>query len=126
MLGDIRFKEAVDAAKDGDKENSKKKFTKAIDIYGDVYFGYGGKLAAKDVKQWQAYATYEAARCYMVQINDAENVDKILLTGNAIDRFKYLLTNFPEDSRVEESKKQVSKLEAKLEAIKAKLAEKVK
>ena len=126
LLGDIRFKEAVDAAKDGDKENSKKKFTKAIDIYGDVYFGYGGKLATKDVKQWQAYATYEAARCYMVQINDAENVDKIMLTGNAIDRFKYLLTNFPEDSRVEESKKQVSKLEAKLEAIKAKLAEKVK
>ena len=122
LLGDIRFKEAVDAAKNGDKETSEKKFTQAINTYTDVYYGYGGKLAGQDVKEWQAYASYEAARCHMVQINDADNVDKIILIGNAIDRFDYLLTRFPKDSRAEEARKQVSKLQA----IKAKLAEKVK
>ena len=54
----------------------------------------------------------------MVQINDAADVDKIILTGNAIDKYNYLLTRFPEHPLAVEAKKQVSKLEA----IKAQLA----
>ena len=112
LLGDILFKEAVDAAKAGDSDSSKKKFTEAVDTYGDVYYGYGGSLASAKVKLWQAYATYEAARCYMVQINEAETVDKIILTGKAIDRYQYLVTRFPDHALVDEAKKQISKLES--------------
>lgn len=112
LIGDMLFKQAVDAAKADDDERSKKKFTEAIDTYTEVYFGYGGSLASEEVKSWQAYASYEAARCYMVQINDAKDVDKIMLTGNAIDRFNYLLTRFPKHALAAEAKKQVRKLEA--------------
>jgi len=112
LLGDILFKEAVDAAKAGDTDSSKQKFTEAVDTYSEVYFGYGGSLAPAKVKSWQAYATYEAARCYMVQINEAETVDKVILTGKAIDRYQYLVTRFPEHALVDEAKKQIDKLES--------------
>ena len=109
LIGDIIFKEATDVAKAGDKELSKQKLDKAVEAYAEVYFGYG-KLAPKEIKAWQAYASYEAARCYMVQINDAPEVDKVILAGKAIDRYEYLVSRFPEHRLVEESKKQIGTL----------------
>jgi len=112
LLGDILFKQATEAAKDGDKELSKKKFDQAIESYGEVYYGYGGSLAPPEVKSWQAYASYEAARCYMVQINEAANVDKLILIGKAIDRYEYLKNRFPDHKLAPEAKKQIAKLTA--------------
>ena len=117
MLGDIRFKEAVDAAKEGKTALSKEKFSEAIETYNDVSFGYGGSLASKEVKSWQAYAAYEAARCFMVQINDAADVDKIILIGKAIDKYQYLIMRFPDNNLVTEAKKQLKKLNAIKEKI---------
>lgn len=118
LLGDILFKQAVDAAKDGDTEASKKKFEEAVDAYSGVYYGYGGSLASAEVKSWQAYASYEAGRCYMVQINEAKDVDKVILTGKALDRYNYLLTRFPNHKLAKVAKESV----AELEALKAKFA----
>ncbi len=112
LLGDILFKEAVDAAKNNEADLSKQKFDEAIDTYNEVYFGYDGSLASADVKQWQAYAAYEAARCYMLQINDAAAVDKVILIGKAIDKYQYLITRFPSNDLVAESEKQLKKLTA--------------
>ncbi|QEG20327.1 tetratricopeptide repeat protein [Mariniblastus fucicola] len=112
LLGDIFFKQAVDAAKAGDTITSKQRFNEAIEAYGNVYYGYGGSLAPAEVKSWQAYASYEAARCYMVQINEAKSVDKVILVGKAIDRYQYLVTRFPEHALAAEANKQISKLNA--------------
>jgi TolA-binding protein len=117
MLGDILFKQAVDEAKAGNKKASKAKFGQAVQSYVDVYYGYGGSLASPEVKSWQAYAAYEAARCQMVQINDAEDVDKIILLGGAIKQFNYLVTRFPDSDLTPEAKKQLEKLNALKEKI---------
>ena len=110
LLGDILFKAAVDAAKAGDVKKSKQKFDDAIETYNGVLFSYGARLAPADVKPWQAYATYEAARCYMVQINDAAEVDKVMLIGKAIDKYQKLVDQFPENDLVTEARKQLNKL----------------
>ena len=118
LMGDILFKQATDAAKAGDEETSKKKFNEAIEAYGEVYYGYGGSLASAEVKSWQAYAAYEAARCYTVQINLAKDIDKVMLIGKAIDRYEYLKNRFPDHKLAGEAKRQITKLTA----IKDKLA----
>ena len=118
LMGDILFKQATLAAKDGDEKASKKKFNEAIEAYGEVYYGYGGSLAPADVKSWQAYAAYEAARCYTVQINLAKDIDKVMLIGKAIDRYEYLKNRFPDHKLAGEAKRQITKLTA----IKDKLA----
>ena len=48
----------------------------------------------------------------MVQINEAEDVDKVILTGKAIDQYQKLVSRFPENPLVDEAKKQISKLES--------------
>ena len=111
LMGDILFKEATEAAKNGDTKASKEKLNKAVDAYAEVYFG-GGRLAPPEVKSWQAYASYEAARCYMIQINDAENVDKVILIGKAIDRYQFLVERFPDNRLAKEAKKQIETLSA--------------
>ena len=110
LLGDILYTEAVEAAKAGDKEGSKSKFKEAIDAYTYLYFGYGGSLATPPVKAWQAYGAYEAARCHMVQINEAEGVDKIMHLGKAIKAFEYFTTRFEDSKLAPEAKKQLKKL----------------
>ena len=117
LLGDILFKEAVDAAKKGDTTLSKSKFSEAIDTYSEVYFRYDAALAPANIKSWQAYATYEAARCYMVQINDAADVDKVILIGKAIDRYQKLIDRFPGNDLIPEAEKQLKKLNAIKEKI---------
>ncbi len=119
LLGDILFMEATKAAKSGDTTKSKEKFKAAIDAYTDVYYGYGGSLASAEVKPWQAYAYFESARCHMVQIEGASNVDKIILIGKAMDRFQSLETRFPNHPLAKKAKEQI----AKLSAIKAKFAQ---
>lgn len=111
LVGDILFKEATDIAKSGDAEGSTRKLKKAVEAYAEVYFGYG-RLAPAEVKSWQAYASYEAARCYMVQINDAKNVDKVILVGKAIDRYQFLVDRFPDHKLSKEAKKQIGTLSA--------------
>ena len=117
IVGDMLFKQAVDAAKANDTALSKKKFAEAIEKYNEVYFGYSARLAPPAVKQWQAYATYESARCYMVQINDAANVDKVILIGKAIDQYQKLVDRFPECKQAAEAEKQLKKLKALKENI---------
>ena len=57
MIGDLFFKQ--------------KNFAEAITEFKLVYYGFGGTQAANDVRPWQAYALYEAARCNFVQVDGA-------------------------------------------------------
>lgn len=96
MIGDLYF---------GDK-----KFEEAVDEFKLVYFGYGGPQAADDVKQWQAYAIYEAARCSFVQVEEAPDDLKPKLIAEAIKQFEYLLKNYGDDRLAPEAKKQLETL----------------
>ena len=53
----------------------------------------------------------------MVQINDAANVDKVILIGKAIDQYQKLVDRFPECKQAAEAEKQLKKLKALKENI---------
>jgi outer membrane protein assembly factor BamD (BamD/ComL family) len=96
MIGDLYFKD--------------KKFEDAINEFKLVYFGFGGPQAATEVKEWQAYAIYEAARCSFVQVDTAPAELKPKLIEEAIKQFEYLLQNYADDRLAPEAKKQLETL----------------
>ena len=77
----------------GDSLFGNKQFTDAIKEFKKVYYGFNGLEAEPDVRPWQAYAIYEAARCSFVQIKNAPQAQKPALTAAAIKQFEYLLKN---------------------------------
>ena len=101
MIGDIHF--------------ANKNFEKAVNEFKLVFFGFGGPQAAADVKPWQAYAIYEAARCSFVQVKDAPAESKQKLIDESIRQFEYLVKNYPEDKLAPEAKRQLETL-AKLKS----------
>lgn len=96
MIGDSYFKD--------------KKFDEAVNEFKLVYFGFGGPQAADDVKPWQAYAIYEAARCNFVQVNAAPENLKPRLIAEAIKQFEYLLEHYQDDRLAPEARKQLNTL----------------
>ena len=84
-----------------------KKFQEAENEFKLVYFGFGGPQAAEDVKPWQAYAIYEAARSNFVQIESAPAELKQRLITDSIRQFEYLLENYPNDKLAAQAKRQV-------------------
>jgi tetratricopeptide (TPR) repeat protein len=110
LRGDIIFKQASDAAKAGNAEESKKKFDEAIESYNQVFYGHGFPNATKAVRPWQAYAAYEAAQCNVSQVNNAPEGERSRLLDEGIKHLEFLLKNFPDDRLVEEAKKQLDKL----------------
>lgn len=96
MIGDLLFRD--------------KKFDDAAIEFKLVYFGFGGTLAAEDVKPWQAYAVYETARCSFVQVADAPEQSKPILIAESIKQFEYLLKNYENDRLALDAKKQLETL----------------
>ena len=93
MIGDLYFKD--------------KKFEDAANEFKLVFFGFGGPKAEDDVKPWQAYAVYEAARSSFVQIDGAPPAAKPKLIAEAKKQFEYLLKNYGNDRLAPEAKKQL-------------------
>ena len=95
----------------GDYYFGEKKFEDAIDNFKLVGFGYGGQSAPDDVKSWQAFAAYEIARCYYVQIESAKDAAlKQKLTDDAIKYFKLLVEKFPNDRLAGQAQEELKKL----------------
>ncbi len=99
----------------GDMHFANKKFQDAENEFKLVYFGFGGPQAADDVKPWQAYAIYEAARCSFVQVATAPEESKQKLITESIRQFEYLIKNYPDDKLAPEAKRQLETL-AKLKS----------
>ncbi|MFT7633290.1 MAG: TolA-binding protein, partial [Mariniblastus sp.] len=95
MVGDMLFKA--------------KNFAAAIDEFKLVYYGFGGKKASPDVREWQAYAIYEAARCNFVQVDGATDLKQKFVT-ESIAQFEYLLENYGDDRLATEAAKQLKTL----------------
>ena len=98
MIGEIYF---------GQKE-----FDQAIDQFKLVFYGYGGNQSTDDVRPWQAFARYEAARCNYVRISSAENTQrKQKFVNESIKHFQKLVEDYPNDELADDAKKLLDKLE---------------
>ena len=89
-----------------------KNFAQAENEFKLIYFGFGGPQAAADVKPWQAYAIFEAARCSFLQTESASEALKQKLITESIRQFEYLVDNYPDDKLVPEAKRQIESLSA--------------
>lgn len=87
-----------------------KKFNDAIIEYKLVIYGYGGKDATREIRPWQAFAAFEAAQCYYVQIKDAEQQLRPKLIADALKLYQYLVDNYPQDRLVNEAKNRIETL----------------
>ena len=99
MIGETRFEQ--------------KQYEDAIIQFKLVINGYGGRESSEDVKPWQAFAAYEAARCYYVQVAETEDMAvRSQLIDNARDMFQRLVEDYPNDRLTEDAKKQIRTLDS--------------
>ena len=94
----------------GDMLFKQKRFDEAIDEFKLVFYGYGGTESAPEIRSLQAYAVYESARCSYVRISEATERMKPQLVKDAIERFTYLIENYPNQSLAEDAQKQLETL----------------
>ena len=95
----------------GDAFFQAKDFNEAINQYKLAFYGYGGTAAPADVRPWQAYAVYEAARCQLVQADAADTPAlKRQQRQEAARLFEYLLKHYPQDRLADEAKRQLERL----------------
>ena len=96
-LGEIQFK--------------MKKYELAINHYQRVMFGYGGENAPQEIKEVQATAGYECARCAEVQIKEEKNADrKAKLVADAKRWYRYVVARHAGSRWAAEAKKRLAVL----------------
>ncbi len=86
-----------------------KKYNEAINQFKLVVYGSFNDPEA--VKPWQAFAAYEAARCYYVQIQgESDTARRTDLIKNAKQFFQILVDQFPNDKLTADAKQQIQVL----------------
>jgi len=90
MIGEIQFQQ--------------KDYQPAIDTFRRVMFGYGGNQAADDIKPWQAYAGYEAARCAELLIGDASAEDRPQRISDARTFYQYVVDQHPDSEHADKAR----------------------
>jgi len=94
----------------GDQFFLQRQFDDAISEFKEVFYRYGNDQVSEGVQAWVAYALYETARCYYVQIADASAEQKSELIKDAIRNFELLVENYPEDALAPEAQRQLEML----------------
>lgn len=94
----------------GDHYFKEKQFETAINQFKEIQYRYFDANASPEIKSWVAYAYYEAARCYTVQVSTATADQKTELIKEAIRQFETLLKKYPDDRLAPEAKTQLEKL----------------
>lgn len=84
----------------------------ALNQYKLVYFGFGGVEAEDDVRPWQAYALYEAARLNQSLCRDAVGPVLRQRIDESIGQYERLLSHYGDSDMVVEAKQQIAKLKA--------------
>ncbi len=74
---------------------AKREFPKAISEYQRVMFGYGGKQAPEEIKNWQARSGIEAGRCAETLINGQKGEKLTKSISIAKEFYQYVLDNHP-------------------------------
>ena len=96
-LGEIQFK--------------MKKYELAIKHYQRVMFGYGGEKAPPEIKEVQATAGYECARCAEVQIKGEKNAArKAKLLADAKRWYQYVVAGHTDSRWAAEAEKRLAVL----------------
>ena len=96
----------------GDMLFKQKRFDEAIDEFKLVFYGYGGTESAPEIRSLQAYAVYESARCSYVRISEASDRMKPKLVKDSIERFTYLVENYPDQTLAKDALKQLETLKS--------------
>lgn len=84
-------------------------YDEAVKQFRRVMFGFDASAPA-EVKLWQAFAGYEAGRCAQVQIAGAQGAVREERLKQAIEAFRYVVDNHPQDRLAPEARKQLDKL----------------
>ena len=82
----------------------------ALNQYKLVYFGFGGVDADDDIRPWQAYALYEAARLNQSLARDAVGPVLQQRIDEAIGQYERLLEHYGDSDMADEAKRQLEKL----------------
>lgn len=97
----------------GEELFADKKYDDAITQFKLVIYGYGGTESADDIKPWQAFAAYEAARCNYVQISETrDEARRKILIDNARELFQMIVDDYPDDHLAADARKQIGVLES--------------
>ncbi|HMP77984.1 MAG TPA: tetratricopeptide repeat protein, partial [Pirellulaceae bacterium] len=94
----------------GDALFAGKQFDEAIQQFKLVLYGYGGTERHPDLDPWKAFAAYEIARCYHVQIETASPALRPQLIEKSKEFFQYLVDHYPETELAPEAKSQLERL----------------
>ena len=95
----------------GEELFADKEFSKAIEQFKLVLFAPESEKTPASVKKWKAFAAYECARCYYVQVSSSEDpATRKALLDNAKKWFDHLVTNYPNDRLAPDAKKQLARI----------------
>jgi len=83
----------------------------ALNQFKLVYFGFGGVEAEDDVRPWQAYALYEAARLNQSLCRDAAGPVLRQRIDEAMGQYQRLIDVYGESDLADEAQRQLTKLE---------------
>ena len=86
-------------------------FDQAEREFKKVFFGFGGKEAKPEIRPWQAYARYEAARSNLLRAEATSNLQtKQAYLKIAAEHFQALVDDYPNDKLVAKAKSELEKL----------------
>ena len=92
-----------------------KRFDEAERQFKKVFFGFGGKAAKQEIRPWQAYARYQAARSNFLRAQETENsLTKQAYLKIAIKHFQALVDDYPDDKLAAKAKSELEKLKSEL------------
>ena len=95
-----------------------KEYENAIRQFRLVLSGYGGKDAPEEIRPWQAYAAFEAARGHYLQIDPTTDQERRrYLLGETKRFFDYIVQNYPQDALYDRAKGQSDYLQEQIDSL---------
>lgn len=94
----------------GDAFFKKKEYEQAITEFKSVMYGYPTVDQKAEIDPWRAFSAYETARCYYVQVSDANGEQRKQLIASAREWFEFLLKNYENDVLAPDARKQLETL----------------
>lgn len=94
----------------GESLARQQQYQDALNQYKLVYFGFGGIEADDDIRPWQAFALYEAARLNQSLCRDAVGPVLRQRIDESIGQYERLLEHYGDNDMAAEAKQQLAKL----------------
>ena len=85
-------------------------YQESLNQYKLVYFGFGGAEALDEIRPWQAFALYEAARLNQSLCRDAVGPVLRQRIAEAISQYERLLEHYDDNELAAEAERQLAKL----------------